>query len=1119
MKESKIKTLLVALFIVLANVCTMNAQTWNFDTGVENWGNWNLANCTVSQSNGSLVVTPTSTTLQVTAGITGLNMLATNMNYFVFNLKNATPTNYVNIVFWVLIPDGAGGYLAETTKTIANFQITPNSTEFKKYSINLATAISGYSTTWKINRIRFGTFVSVIGGTMSYDYIKLTSGIDIPLTSIDITAPNYAINLGENLQFTPAFTPTNATNTALNWEVVNGTGAATISSTGLLLPTTAGIVTVKATATDGSGVVSEKVVTISGTVSNSTFTKAWTFDCNSQIWGDYSHTNAFNTTHLLANEYVNSGHLELRTQTGQTAGWIFGPTKEVIDADKYKYLHFSMSLENAGNIPANGIGALFVWDLSGTMSTLKSKSFMIKNGQNEYTIDLSTDANWSGNVYINRLHLPQGDQTALGYTPATAVYRLDWVMLTDKATYTKPVQDTTTACAPVHLVLSQTMESVVFGNRASVKTSFTGSRCEAKLKIWVNPGDTIVKTQTLYNEGNIYFSCFDLALNTTYNYRVELKNSIGEVKSDTKQFTTTATAAEDMPVNYWMTPSPFKLIENANDNLIDKDNWQEAAGYAQVFKIHGATFRAGVTNNFFSYDLPKLLYMLNKNKMRLATEMVVAGNFTGQQYANTISERVDLFAKLGGKLEFITVDGMLFRSFLATDPEVVKFRTKEEGIEAEAECTRIVQEKYPYLHIIPLFNLPNWDVKAADNTIVPHNAGSWTSACGVQSLNDLMDIYFTKLQQKNTSVKYIEIDHPYSYYQNGRTTSAKRIKAINDYCVAHNVTLSIIVNNSKEDASISFKKGCIDFYDALKADGNKPEMVDVESWYEFPQYLTPETKENSFTNTIRDLGRKIFLEGEIEVNTQGDVTKITGYGVNLQMFAKWKSSGFAATVDWKVDNTELATIDNSGLLTTKMWGKVIITATAKDGTGKFGTFELTVVDPEQPTSIKIRTETGANELNGIGNTLQLYAEDAVTGKAALVDWSVDNYRAASVNTNGLVTSLRTGVINVKATSKQDPLIFTSIQITIVNNTGLTDYQVQNIIRIYPNPVNEFIVVDLYGNLNESTITITDLVGKLIKATPITQNSTKVYVGDLPKGCFLMYIKSGNNIVTKKFIKN
>jgi len=1118
MKVSKIKTLLVTLFIVLANVCTLNAQTWNFDAGVENWGNWNLANCTLSQSNGSLVVAPTSTTLQVTAGITGLNMLATNMNYFVFNLKNETPATYVNIVFWVLIPDGAGGYLTETTKTIANFQITPNSSVYKKYTINLATAISGYSTTWKINRLRFGTFVSAIGGTMAYDYVKLTSVVDanIPLTSIDIAAPKYDVNLNESLQFSYSFLPANASNTNVIWEVINGTGLATIGAGGQLVTKAAGTVTVRATSVENSAIKSEKTVTI--TSISSTYTKAWTFDCNSQGWGEFNHTSSFSSLHLLEDEKVNSGHLEFINKQGATSSWLFGPTKDTIDADKYKYLHFSLSLENGGNIPENGIGALFVWDLSGNMTVLKSKSFMLKSGHNDYTIDLSTDANWTGKVFINRIHFPQGDQTALGYTPTTATYRLDWIELSNKDTYSVPVQDTTSACAPVKPVLSETFENVVFGNRASFKTSFTGSRCDAKLKLWINPGDTIVKTQTLYSVGDIYFSCFDLAINTTYNYLIELKNPAGTTKSVSKQFTTGATAAEDMPIKYWMTPSPFILTENAVDNLYANDNWQEAADFVQVYKIHGATLRDDPTDNFYSQDFPKLFYMINKNKMRLALEQVIGGNFSGQDYANMISNYVETFAKFGGKLEFITVDGMLLRSHVATKPEIQAFRTKEEGIEAEAECTRIVQEKYPYLHIIPLFNLPNWDVKDAAGKIVLHNAGNWTPACNVQSLNDLMDIYFSKLAQKNTQIKYIEIDHPYSYYQNGRTVSAQRVKAINDYCVAHNVKLIIIVNNTKDDASMSFKKGCLDYYDALVLDGNKPEFIDVESWYEFPQYLVPETKENSFTNTLRDLGRKIFLDGAIDVKSQGDVDRITGYGVKLQMSAIWKNSGFAANVNWSIDRPDLASIDNNGLLTTIKWGTVLVTATTKDGTGRFGTFVLTIIDPEQPTSIKIRTQNNLTVIDGIGITLQLFAEDAITDKTAEVDWSVDNYRAASIDANGLVTTLRTGVINVKATLKQDPQVFTSIQLTIVNNTGLNDFQANNI-RTYPNPVNDYICVELLGNLNESSITITDLIGKSLKVISVNENSTKVWVGDLPKGCFLMYIKSGNNITSKKFIKN
>jgi len=50
----------------------------------------------------------------------------------------------------------------------------------------------------------------------------------------------------------------------MKWSVVNGTGEAMISSTGLLTAVANGTVTVKATATDGSGVVGTFDILISG---------------------------------------------------------------------------------------------------------------------------------------------------------------------------------------------------------------------------------------------------------------------------------------------------------------------------------------------------------------------------------------------------------------------------------------------------------------------------------------------------------------------------------------------------------------------------------------------------------------------------------------------------------------------------------------------------------------------------------------------------------------------------------------------------------------------------------------------------------------------------------------
>ena len=57
-----------------------------------------------------------------------------------------------------------------------------------------------------------------------------------------------------------------ATNKTVTWSVINGTGTATINSSGLLQAVSNGTVTVRATANDGSGVFGERLITISNQV-------------------------------------------------------------------------------------------------------------------------------------------------------------------------------------------------------------------------------------------------------------------------------------------------------------------------------------------------------------------------------------------------------------------------------------------------------------------------------------------------------------------------------------------------------------------------------------------------------------------------------------------------------------------------------------------------------------------------------------------------------------------------------------------------------------------------------------------------------------------------------------
>jgi uncharacterized protein YjdB len=86
-----------------------------------------------------------------------------------------------------------------------------------------------------------------------------------PVTGITVAGAGGAsfVLTGNTLQMSAAVAPYVATNKSVTWSVVNGTGSATIHASGLLTALSDGLVTVRATAQDGSGVVGSLVVNIS----------------------------------------------------------------------------------------------------------------------------------------------------------------------------------------------------------------------------------------------------------------------------------------------------------------------------------------------------------------------------------------------------------------------------------------------------------------------------------------------------------------------------------------------------------------------------------------------------------------------------------------------------------------------------------------------------------------------------------------------------------------------------------------------------------------------------------------------------------------------------------------
>ncbi|MBU1143629.1 MAG: DUF3494 domain-containing protein [Firmicutes bacterium] len=89
---------------------------------------------------------------------------------------------------------------------------------------------------------------------------------DVAATAVTVTGADFKTTITEldgTLQMNAVVLPADATFKTVTWSVVNGTGSATISNSGLLQALTSGTVTIKATSNSNDDIIGSIVITIS----------------------------------------------------------------------------------------------------------------------------------------------------------------------------------------------------------------------------------------------------------------------------------------------------------------------------------------------------------------------------------------------------------------------------------------------------------------------------------------------------------------------------------------------------------------------------------------------------------------------------------------------------------------------------------------------------------------------------------------------------------------------------------------------------------------------------------------------------------------------------------------
>lgn len=84
--------------------------------------------------------------------------------------------------------------------------------------------------------------------------------------------------------------------------------------------------------------------------------------------------------------------------------------------------------------------------------------------------------------------------------------------------------------------------------------------------------------------------------------------------------------------------------------------------------------------------------------------------------------------------------------------------------------------------------------------------------------------------------------------------------------------------------------------------------------------------------------------------------------------------------------------------------------------------------------------------------------------------------------------------------------------------GIKDIAYSDVIKVYPNPVNEYFRIEFKDLTNDAELSIYSLDGRLIKQLKLTNDITSIDFSRTKKGCYILKISKDGRTYQGKIIK-
>ena len=164
-------------------------------------------------------------------------------------------------------------------------------------------------------------------------------------------------------------------------------------------------------------------------------------------------------------------------------------------------------------------------------------------------------------------------------------------------------------------------------------------------------------------------------------------------------------------------------------------------------------------------------------------------------------------------------------------------------------------------------------------------------------------------------------------------------------------------------------------------------------------------------------------------------------GETLELFYKLEPSDATTQgVVWASDNTDVATVDEDGLVTAVKAGTATITVSVKGQPEIKATCTITVKSSSIAVTNLTLSQSSAEVSVGKTLTLTCTIEPTDATNKELI-WRSSDETIATVDAQGVVTGVKAGPVTITVASKSNPSVTATCTVTVVGETSIDDVPV------------------------------------------------------------------------------